>query len=228
MSSDNLHGGHRERVRRRFYKSGTEGMNPHEILELLLFYPIPRVNTNDTAHRLIEKFGNISNVLDADIDSLEDVSGVSQSSAFFLSFIGDVCKKFLTMPVQTVNLGSYDKAKRFFINAFNGISSEIYMLAIVDASMNLLSTSCFSVQDILPEMLDTRKIASVLLKNNAYKVVIAHNHIGRMPVPDENDYIITKMLADSLVQLNISMVDHIICGTGIAFSMRESGAFSFG
>ena len=80
MSSDNLHGGHRERVRGRFYKSGTYGMNPHEILELLLFYPIPRVNTNDTAHRLIEKFGNISNVLDADIDSLEDVSGVSQST----------------------------------------------------------------------------------------------------------------------------------------------------
>ena len=77
MTDKPLHSGHRERVRKRFVDTGLESFQPHEILEMILFYSVPRVNTNETGHRLIDTFKNIGNVLDAYITELTKVIGVS-------------------------------------------------------------------------------------------------------------------------------------------------------
>ena len=65
MSGD-VHGGHRDRMRRRYLEQGLEGFNDHEALELLLFYAIGRMDVNPLAHRLMEHFGSFRGVLDAD------------------------------------------------------------------------------------------------------------------------------------------------------------------
>ena len=70
------HAGHRERMRLRFQKSGLESFQPHEILELLLFYALPRVDTNPIAHDLIAEFHSLSGVLDADIQDLKRINGI--------------------------------------------------------------------------------------------------------------------------------------------------------
>lgn len=84
MSGNNHHSGHRERLRNRFIANGDKSLYNHEILEMLLFYPIPRLNTNNIAHELIKRFGSLKNVLTADKNELQSVKGMGETSASFI------------------------------------------------------------------------------------------------------------------------------------------------
>ena len=63
-----LHDGHRQRKKQRFLQHGLDSFADHEVLELLLFYAIPRRDTNETAHRLLEHFGTLKGVLMASVE----------------------------------------------------------------------------------------------------------------------------------------------------------------
>ena len=89
MSIDNqMHTGHRDRLKEKFISFGPEIFSDHELLEMLLFFSIPRINTNDLAHRLIDRFGSLNAVLTAPIDRLVLVDGMGKSSAVLVSLTG--------------------------------------------------------------------------------------------------------------------------------------------
>lgn len=85
--SGQLHAGHRSRVRRRFLATGLNSFQDHEVLELLLFYAVPRRDVNEMAHMLINRFGSLQGVLDAPEEALQDIPGVGPKIAHFLSII---------------------------------------------------------------------------------------------------------------------------------------------
>ena len=91
----NIHEGHRKRLRNRFAENGLNGFHPHEILELILFYSIPRANTNEIAHNLINRFGSVYHVFNASPEELSSVKGMGSKSIEFIKIFGDVCSYYL-------------------------------------------------------------------------------------------------------------------------------------
>ena len=87
---ENLHKGHRERLRQSYIENGPDGMHEHQLLELLLTYAIPRRDTNPIAHRLLDKsaFGSLWEVLNAGPKELMAVEGIGESAAVLLSLVG--------------------------------------------------------------------------------------------------------------------------------------------
>ena len=79
-----VHDGHRERLKKRYHSEGLDGFTEVQVLELLLFYSVPRKDTNEIAHALLEKFGTLAQVLDANPGDLEKVPGMGSRSALFL------------------------------------------------------------------------------------------------------------------------------------------------
>ena len=88
------HDGHRERLRNRFRQDRGHGFAPHELLELLLTYAIPRVNTNPSAHRLIQHFGSFHAVLEAQPEELEQVEGIGPQAATLLSLVLPLLRQY--------------------------------------------------------------------------------------------------------------------------------------
>ena len=80
-----IHDGHREKMRRRFLETGLEGFADHEALELLLYYAIPRRDTNPIAHALMERYGSLSGVMAAPIEDLQKVKGIGENAAILLN-----------------------------------------------------------------------------------------------------------------------------------------------
>ena len=88
MGKEGTHSGHRKRVRMEFFENGFSPNTPtHKIVEMMLYYAVPRKDTNNTAHALVERFGTISGILDASKDELIKVPGVGECTAAFLKMI---------------------------------------------------------------------------------------------------------------------------------------------
>lgn len=227
MASGGLHSGHRDRLRKRFLETDGSGFEEHELLELLLFYALPRVNTNELSHALINRFGSLSAVLNANEADIASVNGISAASASFIGLMRDLCRSYALSSHENIRFGSSAQIEKYMLDYFLGLNKEIILILSISMKCELISVHSFTIQELLPEGMSSRRLTEIILQNKIHRAVIGQNRIGRLPVPDENDYLLTKRLSEIMRPLGVELYDHIICGSGNAFSMRKNSAFSF-
>ena len=176
MQENNPHEGHRSRLRKKFLLNGTDAMEEHEILELMLYYAIPRKDTNPISHRLLSKFGSISAVLDASVENLKQ-EGLSENSAIYLSLIPQICRvymddKFRNYDKIVTDDNIADKIKYKFI----GRNYEAVVLMLLDSKNKEVFCGVISKGSIASNEIYIRKIVELAIIYNARAAVIAHNH----------------------------------------------------
>ena len=112
----NLHEGHRKRLKQRFINDGLSTFEDHNVLELLLFYSIPRSDTNEIGHKLLKTFGSLSNVFDAPIEELCKVEGIGEHSAVLIKLIPEICNIYSTDKTENIKvINSTNLAGRYFV-----------------------------------------------------------------------------------------------------------------
>ena len=143
MEKQDLHGGHRERLRERYLAEGLDNFNEINALELLLFYAIPRKDTNELAHRLLQKFGSLAGVFDAPIEALCSVPGVSRSAAVLLQMITELNRKYLLSRDRAPIIHNTEEAGAYMLPYFYGQRNECVYLLCLDAKGKVLG--CYSL-----------------------------------------------------------------------------------
>jgi len=227
MNGKNPHAGHRERLRQRFLNSECEQLYEHELLELLLFYARPVVNTNNIAHALNEEFGSVGKVLSADRDKLQNVKGVGSSGALFIKLMNDLGLDYLRRVNSFEALPTREKLFDFFTRQFNGSDASLCTILCLGARSELVDTLTLTISDICSGSMSQKELASMLLRNKTEKVCIGINHGSGLSLPNDLDYLTAATVAKLLSAIGVGFEDCIIFGSGICFSMREKGAFTF-
>lgn len=223
MHENNPHEGHRSRLRKKFLLNGTDAMEEHEILELMLYYAIPRKDTNPISHRLLSKFGSISAVLDASVENLKQ-EGLSENSAIYLSLIPQICRvymddKFRNYDKIVTDDNIADKIKYKFI----GRNYEAVVLMLLDSKNKEVFCGVISKGSIASNEIYIRKIVELAIIYNARAAVIAHNHPSGIALPSGEDMVATKRTFESLKLINVYLMDHIIVADDDCISLRQSG-----
>ena len=221
-----VHDGHRKRLIRRSLEQGLDGFEPHQVLELLLFYAIPRQDTNVLAHRLTVVFGSLKGVFDAPYEQLLEVSGVGENTAALLKLIPQLTRLYFAAEDSDVIVQSAEAAAALLMPRFIGRRVELVYLISVDAKGRALSVDLIHEGSIHAAEANVRKIASVALRHNAAGVLLAHNHPGGMALPSREDILTTRTLRTALEAMDIQLLDHIIVADREFVSMRESGHFA--
>lgn len=226
--SECIHDGHRERVRQEIMRNGfDEKTPPHKVLEFLLFYCISRKDTNPIAHRLISRFGSISGVLDAPIEKIAEVDGMSERSALFLKSIMPVARIYLHE--KSNNLSCFkglDEIGEYALKQYVGINEERAGIISLDGKGHLLGFDFVSQGDISSVGLSFRDVLNCLLSHDAAAAVLVHNHPSGIALPSMRDKALTESLAETLKNIGIYLVDHIIIGSGDYVSMAQSKNYS--
>lgn len=221
---ENLHEGHRKRMKERFIKSGLDDFAPHNILELLLFYSIPRGDTNPVAHRLIDTFGSLSGVFDATPEELAKVDGVGENSAILISMIPQIARKYLEDKADTANIvGGCSDIGAFLLPKFVGRINEALMMVSIDNKNKIISCSVVAEGTVDSAKVSRRKIMEEAMKAKATRVILAHNHPCGVAVPSSEDVVMTKEIGRLFAQVGIELVDHIIVANDDYVSMAASG-----
>ena len=211
MSNSNLHKNHRKRMQERAEKNGLEGFSDHELLEMLLFYARPRVDTNPIAHELINTFGSVKGVLDAGTDDLCRVEGVGPAAANLIKLIPELLRRYeLCALRKTVCYNEMEKIAAFMHPCFIGLDTERLYLALFNSRMNLLDCVLISEGSVNATDSSLRKISELILNKRATCVVLAHNHPQGVAFPSEADLCTTSTIQEFLRPLNVSILEHFI------------------
>jgi len=216
------HEGHRERLREKIRKDGLSRLEPHEILEYLLFPFIPRRNTNDIAHALIARFGSLSSVFDADYNALLETDGMTANAALFLTQMPALVVQYKTSKAkQQSYLNPADAA--VYLNELIGHQPVECVAALaLDAKGGLISTIQFRSSRADAVNLDMRNLVKELLLLRATGVIIAHNHPSGDVTPSEEDIRSYDYIKATLVPLEIALLDCLIVGDGNAYSLLDN------
>jgi len=221
-----VHDGHRDRLKARYIEHGLANFNDLNALELLLFYAIPRKDTNILAHDLLDRFGSLAGVFDASIYELMEVRGIGESAAVLISMIPHIMRKSLISEHdKNPTINSTKAAVNFLMPRFAYEREEIFLMLCLDAQKKLIS--CLEVARGVVNSVETnvRRIAELALKSRASSVIISHNHPDRVPFPSREDDYVTKQSSAALEAICIPLDDHIIIAGEKYVSYAESGMF---
>lgn len=219
-----IHDGHRERLRSRFIEHGLDNFNELNALELLLFYAIPRKDTNPIAHALLDRFGSLYGIFDAGERELMEVEGVGESAAALIRLIPQLVRKsYMSRSGSNPVIGSTRAAAEYLIPRYLFEKDEFILLMCLDSGKRLISCTEMGRGVVNAVDVNVRRIAETALKNRASYVIISHNHPDGNAMPSREDDYVTKRVYSALEAINISLSDHIIVSGERYSSYLESG-----
>lgn len=226
MAGDNLHKGHRDRLRGEFLARGLIGMSDHKALELLLCYAIPRKDVNPLAHTLVQTFGSLSGVFNATPEQLMTVDGVGENAACLIKLVIALGGRYQADRSQLGTiLNTTERLGKYLEQKFFDQRNEIAVILCLDAKCKVLKYQQLDEGSADSTSLNLRKMMEVSLACNASQVVLAHNHISNIAAPSQEDIMVTKIVYDAFKQIDIHLRDHLIFAYDDFVSLRDSGIF---
>lgn len=222
-----IHDGHRQRIKEQFINNGLQSFQPHQILEFLLFYSVPRSDTNEIAHNLLLKFGDLPSVFNAPYEELTKVEGITENSAVLIKMIPQLLSVYSVESNKTHPLDSIDVITKYFNSIYLGVLTEQLRICCLDDKLNIVNSQVVEDGIVSAVPVNVRKIVELIYKSNCTFVILSHNHPNGMPVPSDADIEATRKLFTVFSQVGITLLDHIIVADGKICSMKYTGYFDF-
>ena len=222
-----IHEGHRQRLKDRFRREGLDNFDELYVLELLLFYCIPRKDTNPIAHRLLEQFGSLTAVLEASPEELEKVEGINKTTSTFLSLITQVGRYYQVRRAEPGDiLRTSDQCGNYLMPYFFGRDTETVFMLCLDAKCKVICCKKVGEGNVNSANIPIRRVVEMALSANATSVVLAHNHPSGLALPSADDVQTTLRVSAALETVEITLADHIVvCGDDF-ISMAQSQYFT--
>lgn len=221
-----IHDGHRQRLKERFLKAGLESFAPVNVLELLLFYCIPRKDTNVIAHRLLDTFGSFQGVLNARAEDLQAVEDIGENTATFLCLLNAVNRYYQSSAVEDIKvIRSVEDYGTVLMPNFAGRRNEMVFLLCLDTKCKVICCRQIGEGSVNSAGVSIRKIVEVALGVGASVVVLAHNHPSGVAIPSGEDMQTTIRAAKALQTVDVTLLDHLIFADNDYISLRQSGRY---
>lgn len=218
-----VHQGHRQRLKERFINHGLDSFDDHNVLELLLTFSVTRRDVNPLAHKLIDHFGSLSAVFDADYEALLDIDGVGENTASLIKLMPDIGRRYQICKTSLERiLTTTEQLGEYLLPRFFGHKDEVVYLMCLDAKNKVISCNLVSRGSVNAAHISTRSILTEALNHRATSVVLAHNHTSGMALPSKEDIVTTTKLAQVLQTAGIYLKDHLIVAGDDFVSLRDS------
>ena len=223
-----IHEGHRARLRAGFLEHGLQSMNDINALELLLFYALPRRDTNETAHLLLERFGSLDGVFSAPVEDLCEVEGIGEYAAALIALVPEIMKKARLSKAREIRqIKCSEDAGEYLLPYFMNEQDEVVYLLCLDAKRAVICCAEMGRGVVNTVDANIRRMVEKALKVKACSVIIAHNHPDGIAIPSREDDIFTRCLYNALETVGIRLEDHIIVADEDYISVADSGMMSF-
>jgi DNA repair protein RadC len=216
--------GHRERLKQKFVHSGVETFYDYEVLELLLFYAIPQKDVKSLAKNLLKTFGGIRHIVDADIDTLITIPGISAHTAVLIKLIKEIGALYLKEAAkEKTQISCTTELLNYCKTMLGGLKDEQFCVIYLDAQNQLIGMETLQEGIVNQAVVYPRQVLENALRQKASAMILVHNHPSGHVKPSDADIRLTKTIQEAARVLEILVHDHIIVGENRFFSFREEG-----
>lgn len=218
----NVHAGHRERMIEKLIMY-PELFSDHELIETLLFFFIPRKDTNALAHIILNSFGSLDGVFNATPDKLKKIKGVGEKIASGIVAVGQIMKRINNSKRERREIRNFDSIKDVLFNFYKERKEEVFVVLMLDKDYGLMATQSFtnykkdSVSIEVPELVDAFNL------HKPTYAILSHNHFSGSVYPSEEDIFTTQKINVLCEINNIKLTDHVIVSGNNAFSLEREG-----
>ncbi len=208
--------GHRARLRERFEDTGINGLQPYEILEMLLFSSIKQGDTKPLAKNLLTQFGSFTQVLAAPKHRLEEIPGCGPRTASFIKEIQAAAILYAkAQVVERDPLSSWSKVLEYVRAAMAHNDKEEFRILFLDKKNRLIADEVQQTGTVDHTPVYPREVTKRALELSACAIILVHNHPSGDPTPSRQDIEMTSKISATLEPLGIVLHDHIIiAGSG--------------
>ncbi len=226
---ENIHAGHRNRLKKEFLDGNFNSSTPeHKWLELLLFFCIAQKDTNPLAHELIKKYKSLNGVFEAPVKELIEFKGITESNVALLKMIIPLARQCeLEKSDNLFKSLNNDNICDYILSRYYGLTTEQMSITCIDPVGRIIDFKFLSEGDIGEVSISTRSIVKYVLDNNASCAIIAHNHPKSFALPSKADIDATIQLSNVLNQVGIRLIDHIIVSENDYVSLAQSREYSY-
>jgi len=216
--------GHRKRLKEKYLKSGLTSMEDYEVLELLLIHSQPRKDVKPAAKALLNTFGSLKKVMDADLDELSHVKDIGPNSALLIRLVKDMTVRYLAQAAEKKpHIGSTPELIRYCKAFFGGVKDELFQVIFLDNHHHILEVETLQEGTVNQAAVYPRKVLEKALKYKASGIILVHNHPSGYTKPSPEDIRVTRVIAQTAKKLDIKIHDHLIIGGDNYYSFRERG-----
>jgi DNA repair protein RadC len=221
--AEHPHEGHRQRLKEKFIID-KNSLADHELLELLLFYAVPRKNTNVISKNMIEMFGTLSDLCDSESKDISNVCGVSENTAVLIALVSYMAKRNSSIKINKGNnlkLSSPKIAGEYAVNLFRGEGYELFYLICLNSQKKVVQAALVQKGTLSEVPVYTRLVVELAIRHKAHSVILAHNHPGGSLTPSQDDINITKEIEAAFETISIAVNDHIVVAGEEYISLKE-------
>ena len=219
----NPHDGHRQRMKDRLLRGGLGGFADHEVFEMLLYYAQPYRDTNELGHRLVERFGSLVGVLEADYADLIRVDGITPHMATLLVLCGQLNRRYAREQYAVGRLlYTTEDYGNCALPWFIGEKVESVVLISMDNRCRLMNTTRIFTGSVNSTHFNFRELVRQTLQDNATQVVLAHNHPNGHACFSQADVQTTVQCLELLAPLQVRLLDHLVISQDDYVSMAST------
>ena len=224
MTSDDIHQGHRKRLREKFLKSGLSGFHDYEIVELLLSLGTPRKDCKPAAKEAIRKFQNLRGVLEAPEEELLQIPGIGTHSAFGIKLVQEVAREFLKARILDKPFcRSSQEVFDYLYHSMRGLKKEVFKVIYLNSQNQIINIVELSEGTVNSSFVSPREVIEGALRSNATALIFVHNHPSGAVEPSSSDKSVTRELVYAGRIMRLSVIDHIIIGENKHYSFAGEG-----
>ncbi len=221
MQKENLHSGHRARMREKLLYHGEDIFDTYELLEMLLYTVIPLADTNPMAKRLLQRFGSLDGVLSASKEELAKVDGVGERCADFLCTVGDIINLAVVAPLAATKyeFSDYSRLLEYSLHFFEQHGEVNIVTLLLDGRLKLIRAVRFEGDMLASGGVKLESFLDAAMSSPAQHIVfILHHKYGAL-YPTEGEFASLKLLRLRLLEVGVNMLDTLIVGGGKVISV---------
>jgi DNA repair protein RadC len=217
-----------ERPRERLMKLGADALSEAQLLAIVLATGAASSGQSalDLAMYLIRTFDGLRALDAASIAELCQIKGIGPAKATTIKAALELGKRLSGEPVQRhLQVTSPQDLVNYFQPRLQHLRKEIFKAVLLNTKHQMLKDVTVSEGTLSASLVHPREAFLPAIKESAAAVIFLHNHPSGDPTPSPEDKELTLRLAEVGQLVGISVLDHIIIGSGSPgyISFRDAG-----
>lgn len=223
MKTNQSHQGHRSRIRKKFLTSLGDELHDYELLEILLFAANPRQDTKIIAKKLIAKFGDISGVINSNLELLREIDGMGDAGIVQIKIISQIIMRVLRNSVlDKPVLNNWSAVLDYAYATLKNLNYEVFRVLFLDKKYQLIEDELMGIGENDQVFVSSKSIAKKALLLGAASVILIHNHPSGELRASASDIQTTNKISAVLKGLEVKILDHLIISSKGHFSFKEN------